>query len=404
MNGRARREYLAVIYPRYRQAVLQEKQVILNEFCRNTGYNRKYAIRLLNGPGPDPRPQRPRQRRRSPTYGAGVIAILGALWEAAGYPCAVRLKALLPLWMPWVRKRFRPTAGTARGLLRISARQIDRRLEERKKRVGQRVYGGTRRTKVGTLLKHLIPLRTDHWQEKLPGFAEVDLVSHSGNSASGEFAYSLNLTDVHTGWTETRAILGKGRQAVLDALEEIQAALPFPLRGINSDNGSEFINWHVGSWCARQQMQFSHSRPYKKDDNAYIEQKNWTHVRKLMGWDRYDTPQAVEAMNDLYRHELRLWLNLFQPSAKLIKKVRVGSKLCRRYDLPRTPLDRLETEQADEPTESAQLAALVQLRPGLDPFQLSRQIDRKLQAIYALAHTRLSPRVPPNRQSRRVTF
>ena len=144
----------------------------------------------------------------------------------------------------------------------------------------------TRRSKAGTLLKHLIPLRTDHWQEKLPGFAEVDLVSHSGNSARGEFAYSLNLTDVHTGWTETRAILGKGRQAVLDALQEIQAALPFPLRGINSDNGSEFINWHVGSWCAHHQVQFSHSRPYKKDDNAYIEQKNWTHVRKLMGWDR----------------------------------------------------------------------------------------------------------------------
>lgn len=404
MNGRSRREYLGAIYSRYRQADVREKQVILNEFCRNTGYNRKYAIRLLNGPAPDPRPQRTRRGRRSPTYSPGVITVLGAVWEAAGYPCAVRLKALLPLWMPWVRKRFRPAAGTARGLLRISARQIDRRLEERKKRVSHRVYGGTRRSKAGRLLKHLIPLRTDHWQEKLPGFAEVDLVSHSGNSARGEFAYSLNLTDVHTGWTETRAILGKGRQAVLDALQEIQAALPFPLRGINSDNGSEFINWHVGSWCARHQVQFSHSRPYKKDDNAYIEQKNWTHVRKLMGWDRYDTPQAVEAMNDLYRHELRLWLNLFQPSAKLMKKVRVGSKLCRRYDLPRTPLHRLQAEQADEPTESAPLAALLKLRPGLDPFQLSRQIDRKLQGIYALAQTRLIPKLPSNRQQRRVTF
>jgi len=404
MNGRSRREYLRAIYARYRQTDLGEKQVILNEFCRNTGYNRKYAIRLLNGPGPDARVERLRPRRRSPTYSAGVIAILGALWEAAGYPCALRLKALLPLWMPWVRKRFRPSAGTARGLLRISARQIDRRLEERKKRVGQRVYGGTRRSKAGALLKHLIPLRTDHWQEKLPGFAEVDLVAHSGNSGSGEFAYSLNLTDVHTGWTETRAILGKGRQAVLDALQEIQAALPFPLRGIHSDNGSEFINWHVGSWCARQQVQFSHSRPYKKDDNAYIEQKNWTHVRKLMGWDRYDTPQAVEAMNDLYRHELRLWLNLFQPSAKLLKKVRVGSQLRRRYDLPRTPLDRLQAEQEQEATMCHQLAALVQLRQAQDPFELSRQIDRKLQRVYALAHTRQSPRVPPNIKSRRVTF
>jgi hypothetical protein len=241
----------------------------------------------------------------------------------------------------------------------------------------------------------LIPLRTDHWQVKLPGFAEVDLVSHSGNSASGEFAYSLNLTDVHTGWTETRAILGKGRQAVLDALEEIQGALPFTLRGINSDNGSEFINWHVGAWCARHQVQFTHSRPYKKDDNPHIEQKNWTHVRKLMGWDRYDTPQAVQAMNDLYRNELRQWLNLFQPSAKLVQRVRVGSRLRRRYDLPRTPLDRLAECETDEPTLQSQVTRLRTLRQGLDPFELSGQIDRQLHRIYALAHTRLSPRVPP---------
>ena len=139
MNGRSRREYLEVIYSRYRRAELQEKQVILNEFCRNTGYNRKYAIRLLNAPAPNPRRERPRRRRRAPTYSAGVIAVLGAVWEAAGYPCAVRLKALLPLWMPWVRKRFRPIPATERGVLDISARQIDRRLEERKKRVSHRL-------------------------------------------------------------------------------------------------------------------------------------------------------------------------------------------------------------------------------------------------------------------------
>lgn len=401
MNGRSRREYLEVIYARYRRAGLQEKQVILDEFCRNTGYNRKYAIRLLNGPRPDPRREPPQRRQRSPSYSSGVIAVLGAVWEAAGYPCAVRLKALLPLWMPWVRKRFRPGRATEKGVLRISARQMDRRLEARKKRVSHRLYGGT---KPGTLLKHLIPLRTDHWQVKMPGFAEVDLVSHSGNSASGEFAYALNLTDVHTGWTETRAILGKSRQVVLDALQEIQAALPFALLGINSDNGTEFINWHVGIWCARHKVEFTHSRPYKKDDNAYIEQKNWTHVRKLMGWDRYDTPEAVEAMNDLYRNELRLWLNFFQPSAKLMKKVRVGSKLRRRYDLPRTPLDRLVAEKSNEAAVRTRCADLMKVRQGLDPFELSRQIDRKLHAIYALAHTRLSPRVPANAHPGRVTF
>src|SRR5256884_4277482 len=401
MGRSSRWEYLKAIHPPYRQADRQEKKVILNECCRNAGYNRKYAIRLLNGPPPGRgRPPCPR-RPRTPTYSTQVISVLGAVWEAAGYPGGVRLRALLPLCMPWTRKRFRLAPAVEKPLLRISARQIDRRLRARKKRVQHRLYG---QTKPGTLLKHMIPIKTDHWQVKMPGFAEVDLVSHSGNSASGEFAYALNLTDVHTGWTETRAILGKGRQVVLDALQEIHTALPFPLQGINSDNGSEFINWHVGVWCARHQVQFSHSRPYKKDDNAYIEQKNWTHVRKLMGWDRYDTAPAVEAMNDLYRNELRLWLNLFQPSAKLIQRVRVGSKLRRRYDLPRTPLDRLAAWEADDATVRTRLAALLKLRQGLDPFELSRQIHRKLDRIYALAHTRLSPKVPPNRQSQRVTF
>jgi len=401
MGRSSRWEYLKAIHPRYRQADRQEKRVILNEFCRNTGYHRKYAIRLLNGPPPGrgraPRPRRP----RTPTYSTQVVSVLGAVWEAAGYPCGVRLKALLPLWRPWVRKRFQLTPVVEKPLLRISARQIDRRLRARKNRARHRLYG---QTKPGTLLKHMIPIKTDHWQVKMAGFAEVDLVSHSGNSASGEFAYSLNLTDVHTGWTETRALLGKGLEAVLQALDEIHAVLPFRLRGIDSDNGSEFINWHVGRWCARHDLQFSRSRPYKKDDNAYIEQKNWTHVRKLMGWDRYDTPQAVEAMNDLYRHELRLWLNLFQPSAKLLKKVRVGSKLRRRYDVPRTPLDRLVASEGNDSDYLVSRDNLIRRREELDPFALSRQVEAKLQRVYALANVRQSPRVSSNDNPRRVTF
>jgi hypothetical protein len=215
-----------VIYARYRRASLQEKQVILSEFCRNTGYNRKYAIRLLNGPLPNPRREDPRRRHCLASYSRAVIAVLGAVWEAAGYPCAVRLKALLPLWMPLGAQTL-PASAAHGERPAAHQRAPNGPPAERKKRVRHRLYGGTR-TKPGTLLKRLIPLRTDHWQVKMPGWAEVDLVSHSGNSASGEFAYSLDLTDVQTGWTETRAILGRGRQAVLDALEEIRAALPFP--------------------------------------------------------------------------------------------------------------------------------------------------------------------------------
>jgi hypothetical protein len=392
MSRRSRWEYFRAIYARYRQADRKLKQVILSEFCANTGYHRKYAIRLLNGPPPG-RTQsggadRARRRSRSPSYGPVVLSVLQAVWEAAGYPWSVRLKALLPLWMPWARKRFRVRAEVERQLLAISARQIDRRLRERKRRLKRRRYGGTR---PGALLKHQIPVKTDAWDVRVPGFTEVDLVSHSGNAASGEFAYSLNLTDLHTTWTETRAVLGKGEAAVLAAFDDLAATLPFRLLGIDSDNGSEFINWQVGRWCARHAVQFTRSRPYKKDDNAHVEQKNWTHVRKLLAWDRYDTPQAVEAINDLYRNELRLWMNLFQPSVKLLRKTRVGSKLRRHYSQAQTPLDRALASGVMEPQRAAELRAL---RQRLDPFELARTIDRKLERLYALANRRLSPKAP----------
>jgi transposase InsO family protein len=398
MSHRSRWEYFRAIYARYRQADRKLKQVILNEFCANTKYNRKYAIRLLNGPPPSRfQPQRVRRRSRSPSYGTTVLSVLQAVWEAAGYPWSVRLKALLPLWMPWVKKRFRVSADVERQLLAISARQVDRRLHDRKQRLKRRRYGGTR---PGALLKHQIPVKTDAWDVRVPGFTEVDLVSHSGNAASGEFAYSLNLTDLHTTWTETRAVLGKGEAGVLAAFEGIQAALPFHLLGIDSDNGSEFINRHLARWCWNRDIQFTRSRPYKKDDNAHVEQKNWTHVRKLLAWDRYDTPQAVEAINDLYRNELSQWMNLFQPSVKLLRKTRVGSKLRRKYSEAQTPLDRALASGVMDPHRAEQLPAL---RQRLDPFELARTIDRKLERISALADRRWSPKTP-SPTSRPVTL
>ena len=181
-------------------------------------------------------------------------------------------------------------------LLEISARQIDRRLKAQKSERKRRIYG---RTQPGSLLKHPIPVKTDSWDVTVPGFSEIDLVAHCGNSGKGEFAHSLNLTDIHSGWTGTRALLGKSQVAVQQALDEIVGVLPFRLLGVDSDNGSEFINWHLKSWCEANQIQLTRGRPYKKDDNAHVKQKNWTHVRKLLGWQRYDSPVAVEAINDL---------------------------------------------------------------------------------------------------------
>jgi hypothetical protein len=361
-----------------------EKKRILDEFCQVTGYHRKYALRLLNAPLRCPWQGQP--RRRGTSYGSQVISVLAAIWKAAGYPWSVRLKALLPLWLRWARRRFRFDGEVERQLLAISPRQIDRRLKERKHQVKRRLYG---RTKPGTLLKHHIAIRTDRWDVREPGYSEVDLVAHCGNCAEGEFVHSLNLTDILTTWVETRAVLGKSQTRVGEALEEIRVSLPFTLKGIDSDNGSEFINAHLVGYCNRQRIQFTRGRPYKKDDNAHIEQKNWTHVRKLLGYLRYDTPEVVEAMNALYRGDLRLLQNLFLPSVKLRRKERVGSRIRRYYDAPQTPLQRVEACAGAAP---AALAELKRLRDTLDPFELSRSVESELIRIQAMASMSPKPR------------
>ena len=241
MSRASRRDYVRRIYSRYQKASRPEKERILDEFCVNCTYHRKHAIRLLNRPLPAAQGA-PRRRVRGRTYGSQVISILKVIWATADYPWSVRLKALLPEWMPGIRRRFRPRAEIEQRLLSISPRSIDYRLRDEKRKPRRRLYG---RTKPGTLLKHPIPLKRDHWEVQVPGFSEIDLVSHSGNSGAGDFCYSLNLTDMHTGWTETQAVLGQSQQAVAEALETIRQALPFRLRGIDSDNGSEFINDHL---------------------------------------------------------------------------------------------------------------------------------------------------------------
>jgi transposase InsO family protein len=389
MGTKTKWEYFRAIYQRYRKASLSVKTQILEEFCHVCGYNRKYVIAKLNGPAPQLKPPAKRQHRRSPTYSSQALAILQAVWEASGYPWSVRLKALLPLWLPWVKKHYSLTPKIEQQLLSISARQIDRRLKPRKTQLKRRLYG---RTKPGTLLKHHIPIKTDSWNVKTPGFTEIDLVSHSGNSEKGEFIYSLNVTDIYSTWVETRAVMGKGQYGVKTAMQDIEQQLPFKLLGIDSDNGSEFINYHLKAFCDERKIQFTRGRPYKKDDNAHIEQKNWTHVRKILGYLRYDSPSALEAIHDLYRKELRWMMNLFQPSVKLVEKSRVGSKLKKTYDPPTTPLDRLLGCKLADP---ALLQELKKLRASLDPFKLSQTIEQKLDHIFALANSRYSLRALP---------
>ena len=396
MSGKSKWDYLKAIYLRYKKASKPIRSRILDEFCQVCHYNRKYAIRLLSGPAPQ-KTNTAAFKGRRPTYGAKVIGALATIWQAAGYPCSARLKALLPLWLPWAVKRLTLSGQAQKQLLTISPATIDRRLRPKKRQLKKRLYG---RTKPGTLLKHHIPIKTDSWDVQMPGFTEIDLVSHSGNSASGDFVHSLNVTDIHSTWVETRAVMGKSQIGVLEAMKEIQQALPFKLLGIDSDNGSEFINYHLKTFCDQNQIQFTRGRPYKKDDNAHIEQKNWTHVRKIFGYERYDSQAALEAINDLYQNELSIWQNLFLPSMKLLEKARIGSKLKRRYDQPRTALDRLlDCPQAD----SFKIEKLKNLRKTIDPFALAQRIDQKLERIYLMANRRISPNPPPQPSAQPLT-
>jgi len=393
VSHKSRWEYLRRIHRRYAEADRADKSRILDEFCEVAGFHRKYALRLLNGPPPDAVPKR--RRRRAVLYSAAMVSALEAIWVAAGCPWSVRLKALLPTWLPWARRRFHLSPHVQCQLLQISPRQIDRRLKGRKLRLKHRLYG---RTKPGTLLKHHIPLKTDRWDVTSPGFTEIDLVAHSGNSGDGTFLHSLNLTDIHTTWVETRALWGKGQIEVQKALADMRAALPFPLKGIDADNGSEFINLHLYGYCQSHAIQFTRGRPYKKDDNAHIEQKNWTHVRKLLGYARYDSPEALRAINALYVQDLRLLQNLFLPSVKLVRKERVGSRIRRRYDRPHTPFERVLACPEADPRTCARLRFL---RDRLDPFDLSRRIDQQIEHIQSLAsRTRIAK--PARRRGRDI--
>jgi len=384
MARQSKREYLRSIHKRYRQGRRTEKSAMLEEFCKVCGYHRKYAIWLLSRPLPAAAVRRG-VTARSVTYSKASITTLAKVWEASGYLCSQRLKAALPQWLPWIKKHFKVNGELEKELLTISARQMDSRLSPHKRTVRHRLYGTTR---PGSLLKHMIPIKTDHWEVVLPGYLEIDLVSHSGASAAGEFIYTLDCVDIATGWVERQAVMGKGQLGIVAALKAIEQRLPFALRGIDSDNGSEFINAHLFNFCQQRpkgsRVQFTRSRPYKKDDNAHVEQKNWTHVRKLLGWERYDTLEALKRINPLYE-ELRIFQNLFQPSMKLRRKVRKGSRVMRHYDQPSTPLERVLKSQNKTLSQIQRLKSLLQ---NTDPFELSRHIDQQLDSLYPLAAQR----------------
>jgi hypothetical protein len=374
---------MEAIHKRYKHASRSEKKIILDEFCATTGYHRKYAIVILKGFKRFRKPVRKRRGPKPKYKKDEIIKPLKTIWLAANLPCSKRLKAILPLWLPGYTQRFGILPlDSVQALRHISPSTIDRLLKPVRARYGKH---GRSTTKPGTLLRKQIPIGTNQWDETRPGFLEADMVAHCGETTAGTYVSTLDLVDIATGWTEQRAVWGKGERGVLEQIADVEQALPFPLLGFDCDNGSEFLNYHLLRHFTErtQPVSFTRSRAYHKDDNAHVEQKNWTHVRQWLGYDRFDNPSCVDLLNDLYRNEWRLFHNFFCPSVKLIAKERIGSKTIKRHDIPRTPYQRIMlSNHVQESTKQS----LTKTLETLNPFMLREAMEKKLKTIFTALH------------------
>lgn len=376
MSNEVKRTYLKQIRPRYREASRRQKGVILAEFCAVCGYSRKHAIRLLNGQaGLRQKPPGPRRR-----YGLELTGPLKRLWLAMGQPCSRRLKAGLPGWLPHYRRRHPELPDTDAALLvEMSPATLDRLLSPvRAKR------GACATVPAAHWYRSVIPIQPKDWNVTRPGYLQGDTVAHCGEVLEGLFANTLTLTDIHTSWTENRATWGKASGPIIEALADIEKSLPFSLETIKFDSGSEFMNYGVINFLKQtatrpRPIHLVRSRPYKKDDNCYVEQKNYTHVRALVGYDRIDVRECVPILNALYRECWNPLANFFLPSIKLVRKTRIGARLKKEYDQPRTPYQRL-LECADIPEGSK--AGLRERYTSLDPFRLQEELQKRLKDLF----------------------
>jgi hypothetical protein len=378
MSFQAKRELLTQVAARYSEANGRQKSLILDEFVAATGYQRKYAIRLLRQPPPvSPAIKRPRVRR----YGLPVQDALKITWAAANFICAKRLVPFLPELAPVLERHghLRLEDEVRELLLTMSVSTAERLLAAIRR---QEQPHGRSTTKSGVLLKRQIPVRTfNDWNETQPGFFEGDLVAHCGPSVAGEFLNTLVLTDIATGWTECLALLHRSQAAVVHALDRVRQLLPFPMLGFDSDNGSEFINAELLAYCDREQLTFTRGRVAKKNDQCFVEQKNGNIVRQYVGYDRFEGERAYRQLVELYR-ALRLYINFFQPSMKLLSKQRDGSKVQRKYKAAQTPLQRLLAAHVLAAEAEARLQAVYD---SLDPVRLLQQIVVLQDALWHLA-------------------
>lgn len=380
MSLSAKREILARLHGRYQRAGRCHKTRILDEFCATCGYHRKSALRLLHHPLLTPaRRKRPGPK---PTYDPDRLRpVLKVIWLASDQLCSKLLKAALPHWLEPYQAQHGPLdADVQEKLLAISPAQIDRLLRPLRVSLPKK---GLCATQPGTLLRHQVPTRAGPPDTARPGQVEVDTVAHCDDTTAGNYVNSLTFTELFSGWTENRAVWNKASSAILAQLKELEGQVPFPMRAFHSDNGSEFLNWPLYEYLTGRPLKvpWTRSRAYRKNDNAHCEQKNWTHVRQLVGYARFGHPELVVPLNVLYR-TWGLYHNHFRPTFKLQKREKQGSKTIKTYEkTPLTPYQRL-LASADVP--QATKAKLRAQHAGLDPFALKKEIERQLKTFFTL--------------------
>lgn len=379
MSNSSKKEYLQEIKKRYFLATKQERSIILDEFCAVCGFNRKYAIRLISKKEVVFTKRKGRPKKY---FSTAILDFLKVIWIVTNLSCSKRLKAAISLWLPFYTLHYKNFLREKEKqlLLEISPRTIDRLLKRLKSKYKK---FGLSTTKPGSLLKKQVPIKLNQWDETRPGFIEADTVAHCGSSVSGQFAYTLNIVDIATGWTEQRALWGKGQRGVFEALKDIRKLLPFKILGFDCDNGGELLNYMLLEYFAnkKQPVQYTRSREYKKNDNAHIEEKNWTHIRQFIGYQRFDKSETVNMLNDLYLTEWRFYLNFFIPAFKLIEKKRDGAKIIKKFSNPLTPYQRLMNSDFIKTSVKKELTKTFN---SLDPFLLESRLKNKIKNILKL--------------------